>query len=216
MLVEHQTTVNNNMPFRCLYYVAELLNNLIENKDKLYHKALIHFPSPKFFVLYDGDAKEPLQRTMLLSEAFDGDNSSLELVVTVYNINNDSEQPLLSKCRYLREYSILVGKVKEGLHSGLTRKEAISRAVKYCLDNGLMKGYLEKKSQEVFNMLTLQWEQEKAIRASYEDGRDDGISEGIEKVALKMIQLGKPLEDIIQITDLPIEKIKKLADDLKS
>lgn len=65
-------------------------------------------------------------------------------------------------------------------------------------------------------MLTLQWEQEKAIRASYEDGRDDGISEGIEKVALKMIQLGKPLEDIIQITDLPIEKIKKLADDLKS
>ena len=216
VLVEHQTTVNSNMPFRCLSYVAELLNNLIENKDKLYHKALIRFPTPKFFVLYDGDAKEPLQRTMRLSEAFNDDNSSLELVVTAYNINHDLEQPLLSKCRYLREYSILVGKVKEGLRSGLTRKEAISRAVKYCLDNGLMKGYLEKKSQEVFNMLALQWEQEKAIRASYEDGRDDGISEGIEKVALKMIRLGKPLEDILQITDLPIEKIKKLADELKS
>ena len=216
VLVEHQTTVNNNMPFRCLSYVAELLNNLIENKDKLYHKALIRFPAPKFFVLYDGDAKEPLQRTMRLSEAFDDDNSSLELVVTAYNINHDLEQPLLSKCRYLREYSILVGKVKEGLRSGLTRKEAISRAVKYCLDNGLMKGYLEEKSQEVFNMLALQWEQEKAIRASYEDGRDDGISEGVEKVALKMIRLGKPLEDILQITDLPLEKIKKLADDLKN
>ena len=216
VLVEHQTTVNNNMPFRCLSYVAELLNNLIEDKDNLYHKALIHFPAPKFFVLYDGDAKEPLQRTMRLSEAFDDDNSSLELVVTTYNINHDLEQPLLSKCRYLREYSILVGKVKEGLRSGLTRKEAISRAVKYCLDNGLMKGYLEKKSQEVFNMLALQWEQEKAIRASYEDGRDDGISEGIEKVALKMIRLGKPLEDILQITDLPIERIKKLSDGLKN
>ena len=65
-------------------------------------------------------------------------------------------------------------------------------------------------------MLALQWEQEKAIRASYEDGRDDGISEGIEKVALKMIRLGKPLEDILQITELPLEKIKKLADELKS
>lgn len=216
VLIEHQTSVNDNMPFRCLSYVAELLNNLIENKDKLYHKALIHFPAPKFFVLYDGDAKEPLQRTMHLSEAFNGDNSSLELVVNAYNINNDLEQPLLSKCQYLSEYSILVGKIKEGLRSGLTRKEAISRAVKYCLDNGLMKGYLEKKSQEVFNMLALQWEQEKAIRASYEDGRDDGISEGIEKVALKMIRLGKPLEDILQITDLPIERIKKLADSLKS
>ena len=61
-------------------------------------------------------------------------------------------------------------------------------------------------------MLALQWEQDKAIRASYEDGRDDGI----ESIALKMIRLGKPLEDILQITDLPIEKIKKLADGLKS
>ena len=61
-------------------------------------------------------------------------------------------------------------------------------------------------------MLALQWEQDKAIRASYEDGRDDGI----ESIALKMIRLGKPLEDILQITDLPLEKIKKLADTLKS
>ena len=216
VLIEHQTSVNNNMPFRCLSYVAELLNNLIEDKDKLYHKALIRFPRPKFFVLYDGDAREPLEREMRLSETFGGDNSTLELVVTALNINFGLNQPLLAKCQYLRDYSTLVGKVKEGIRAGLTRKEAISRAVKFCLDNGLMKGYLEEKSKEVFNMLVLQWEQDKAIRASYEDGRDDGISEGIEKIALKMIQLGKPLEDILQITDLPLEKIKKLADGLKS
>ena len=211
VLIEHQTSVNNNMPFRCLSYVAELMNNLVIDKDRLYHKALIQFPCPKFFVLYDGDAKEPLQREMLLSDAFGGDGSALELVVTALNINFGVPQPLLKKCRYLREYSTLVGKVKEGIRAGLTRKEAISRAVKFCLDNGLMKGYLEEKSKEVFNMLALQWEQDKAIRASYEDGRDDGISEGIEKVALKMIRLGKPLEDIIQITDLPLERIQKLS-----
>ena len=216
VLIEHQTSVNNNMPFRCLSYVAELLNNLIKDKDKLYHKALIRFPCPKFFVLYDGDAKEPLQREMRLSEAFGSDSSTLELVVTALNINFGLPQPLLAKCQYLRDYSTLVGKVKEGIHAGFTRKEAISRAVKFCLDNGLMKGYLEEKSQEVFNMLVLQWEQDKAIRASYEDGRDDGISEGIEKIALKMIRLGKPLEDILQITDLPIERIKKIANGLKS
>ena len=212
VLIEHQTSVNNNMPFRCLSYVAELLNNLVENKDRLYHKALIQFPHPKFFVLYDGDAKEPLEREMRLSDAFGGDNSALELIVTALNINFGLNQPLLLKCQYLREYSTLVGKVKEGIRAGLTRKEAISRAVKFCLDNGLMKGYLEENSKEVFNMLALQWEQDKAIRASYEDGRD----EGIEAIALKMIRLGKSFEDIRQITDLPIERIKKLADDLKS
>ncbi len=212
ILIEHQTNVNNNMPFRCLSYVAELFNNLVEDKDRLYHKALIRFPCPKFFVLYDGDAKEPLEREMRLSDAFDGDGSTLELVVVALNINYGLPQPLLAKCRYLRDYSTLVGKVKEGIRAGLTRKEAISRAVKFCLDNGLMKGYLEEKSKEVFNMLALQWEQDKAIRASYEDGRDDGI----ESIALKMIRLGKPLEDILQITDLPIERIEKLADGLKS
>ena len=212
VLVEHQSTINENMPFRCLSYVAELMNNLIEDKDKLYHKALIRFPAPRFYVFYDGDAKEPLQREMRLSDAFDGDNCALELVVTSLNINHGLEQPLLAKCQYLRDYSTLVGTVKEGIALGLSRHDAISRAVKYCLDNGLMKGYLEFNSQEVLNMLALQWEQDKAIRASYEDGRDDGI----ESVALKMIRLGKPLEDILQITDLPIEKIKKLADDLKS
>lgn len=98
-------------------------------------------------------------------------------------------QPLLAKCKYLREYSTLVGKVEEGIRAGLTRKEAISRAVKFCLDNGLM-------------------DQDKAIRASYEDGRDD---EWNQSIALKMIWFGKPLEDILHITDLPIEKITELA-----
>lgn len=207
VLVEHQSTINKNMPFRCLSYVAELMNNLIEDKDKLYHKALIRFPRPKFFVLYDGDAKEPLQREMRLSEAFDGDNCALELVVTSLNINYGLNQPLLEKCRYLHDYSTLVGKVKEELRSGLTRKDAISRAVKFCLDNGIMGNYLVENSMEVFNMLALQWEQDKAIRASYEDGRDDGI----ESVAIKMIRLGKSFADISEITDLPPERITELA-----
>ena len=212
VLIEHQTTVNENMPFRCLSYVAELLNNLVVDKDKLYHKALIRFPVPRFYVFYDGDDLQPVKREMRLSEAFTGSDTALELVVTALNINFGLNQPLLAKCQYLREYSTLVGKVKEGIRAGLTRKEAISRAVKFCLNNRLMKGYLEEKSQEVFNMLALQWEQDKAIRASYEDGRDDGI----ESVALKMIRLGKPLEDIFQVTDLPLEKIEKLVDKCKS
>ena len=191
------------MPFRCLSYVDELLNNLIKDKDRLYHKALIHFPVPKFFVLYDGDTKEPLQREMRLSDAFDGDNSMLELVVVAYNINYGLPQPLLGKCQYLRDYSTLIGKVKEGIRTGLTRKDAISRAVKFCLDNKLMKGYLEYNSQEVFNMLALQWEQDKAIRASYEDG--------VESVAINLINMGMASEKVQEATRLSIERIKELT-----
>lgn len=64
VLVEHQTSVNENMPFRCLSYVTELLNNLVTNKKKLYNKLLIRFPVPRFVVLYDGERAEPLKREM--------------------------------------------------------------------------------------------------------------------------------------------------------
>ena len=211
VLVEHQSTINENMPFRCLSYVAELMNNLIEDKDKLYHKALIRFPAPRFYVFYDGDAKEPLQRELCLSDAFDGDNCALELVVTSLNINHGLEQPLLKKCSYLNDYSTLVGKVKGGIRAGLTRREAISRAVKFCLDNGIMGNYLVENSKEVFNMLALQWEQDKAIRASYEDGHDDGI----ESVALNLLTMGLTVEKIQEATKLSMERIKELADKLK-
>lgn len=220
VLVEHQTSVNDNMPFRCLSYVTELLNNLVTNKKKLYHKILIRFPAPRFIVLYDGDVKEPLQRTMRLSDAFGGDSSSLELVVTTYNINYSLEQPLLGECKYLADYSILVGKVKEGIRLGLSRRDAISRAVKFCLDNGLMKGYLEKKSQEVFNMLALEWDMDDALQARFEDGyengRNEGISVGIESVALNLISMGMTLDKVQEATNLPRERIELLAQGVKN
>lgn len=216
VLIEHQSSINENMPFRCLSYVAELMNNLVVNKRKLYHKALIMFPAPRFYVFYDGDDSQPVERQMRLSEAFSGDDTALELVVTALNINHGLKQPLLEKCQYLREYSTLVSTVKEGIALGLSRHDAISRAVKFCLDNGLMKGYLEKNSQEVFDMLALEWKMDDALAARYEDGRDDGISEGIEKVALKMIRRGKSFEEIREDTDLPLERIKKLADKINN
>ena len=149
---------------------------------------------------------------MRLSDAFDGDNCALELVVTSLNINHGLEQPLLAKCQYLREYSTLVGKVKEGLRLGLSRRDAIRRAVKFCLDNGIMGNYLVENSMEVFNMLALQYDNEKAIRASYEDGRDDGI----ESVALNLLTMGLTVEKIQEATKLSMERIKELADTFKA
>lgn len=207
ILIEHQTSVNENMPFRCLSYVAELLNNLVKNKNKLYNKGLIKFPKPKFFVLYDGDKNEPLQRKMRLSDAFDGDCESLELVVTAFNINYGLSQPLLQNCRYLSDYSTLVGKVKEGIRLGLTRRDAISRAVKFCLEHGIMGKYLVEHSEEVFNMLALEWNMDDALQARFEDGRE----EERESIAVKLIRMGLNFSDIQKATDLPIHRLEQLA-----
>ena len=209
VLIEHQSTVNENMPFRCLSYVAELLNNLIKDKNKLYYKDLISFPRPKFFVLYDGDKSEPLQRKMRLSDAFGGDSYSIELVVTTFNINYGLPQPLLENCHYLFDYSTLVGKVKEGIRLGLSRRDAISHAVKFCLDNGIMGDYLVEHSEEVFNMLALEWNLDDALAARFEEGRN----EERESVAIKMLRKGKSFEEVQEFIDLPTQRIEQLARD---
>ena len=218
VLIEHQTTVNENMPFRCLSYVAELLNNLVKNKNRLYYKGLITFPKPKFFVLYNGDKNEPLQRKMRLSDAFGGDSDSLELVVTAFNINYGLPQPLLKNCSYLNDYSTLVGKIKEGIGLGLSRRDAISRAVKFCLDNGIMGNYLIEHAEEVFNMLALEWNMDDALQArfdeGYEDGHNKGINAGIESVALNMLRSGMTIDKIKELTQLSSERIQELADNL--
>ena len=207
VLIEHQSSVNENMPLRCLSYVAELLNKLVPDKKKIYRKALIKFPAPRFIVLYNGDDAEPLQREMRLSEAFDGDSSALELVVTSYNINHGLNQPLLDKCPYLNDYSILVGEVKKLLAAGLNRREAIRQAVKNCLAKGIMGKYLVENSEEVTNMLSLEWNLDEALQARFEDGRDDGI----ESVALNLLNMGLTVEKIQEATKLSVERIKELT-----
>ena len=209
VLVEHQTTVNENMPFRCLSYVTELLNNLVKNKNRLYYKGLIKFPKTKFFVFYNGNKNEPSERKMRLSDAFDGDSISLELVVTAFNINYGLPQPLLQQCRYLSDYSTLVGKVREGIRLGLSPHDAISRAVKFCLEHGIMGNYLVEHSEEVFNMLALEWNLDDALAARFEEGRN----EERESVAIKMLRKGKSFEEVQEFTDLPIQRLEQLASD---
>ena len=213
VLVEHQSSVNNNMPFRCLSYVAELLNNLIPNKKKIYQQALISFPAPKFFVLYNGNKTEPIKKTMRLSDAFNGDSSSLELIVTAFNINYELNPPLLGKCHYLKDYSTLVGKVKESLAQGLSLHEAISRAVKFCIEHEIMSNYLIEHSEEVFNMLALEWNIEDAKQAWQEEAREQGRVEEREIFALKLIQRGRSIQEIHEDTGLPIQHIQQLIND---
>ena len=207
LLVEHQSSVNNNMPFRFLAYVTELLNKLVTDKRKLYKEQLIKFPAPKFFVLYNGNEFEPVEKIMRLSDAFGGDSSSLELIVTAYNINRGVNAPLLGKCPYLRDYNTLVGEVKDGLAKGLSLRNAIIRAVKFCLDNGIMGDYLVEHSEEVFNMLALEWNMDDAKQAWQEEAREQER----ESVAVKLIRMGLQFEDIQKATNLSIQRLKELA-----
>ena len=223
VLIEHQSSVNPNMPFRCLSYVTELFNKLVKNKRSIYRQKLIRFPSPKFYVLYDGNDAEPLEKIMRLSDAFDDVKPSVDLEVISYNINYELKSPLLTKCTFLNGYSTLVGKVKQGIAMGLSRRAAIIRAVKFCIESGVMPGYLENHSKEVFSMIALEWDINEAQQAWREDGFDEGMAQGIAQgmaqgvsqgkveVAVNLIRMGMDFNQIQAATNLPIAKIEELA-----
>lgn len=86
-------------------------------------------------------------------------------------------------------------------------KDAVTNAVNFCIEEGIMKGYLEEHAEEVIETLMLQWDNELAMQARFEEGRE----EGIEFVALNMLRSGMTVDKIQELTQLSSERIQELA-----
>jgi hypothetical protein len=94
VFVEHQATINRNMPLRFLIYGGRVYEKVVD-ADAIYKGRRVRIPKPEFIVLYNGTEPAPEQDEMRLSEAFlgmeggvePGLDPGLELKVRVYNIN---------------------------------------------------------------------------------------------------------------------------------
>ena len=92
---------------------------------------------------------------------------------------------ILTKCRYLNDYSTLVGLVRSGIATGLSRRKAILQAINYCINNGVMHNFLKFHSKEVFSVLTLEWNLNEAKQAWREDFLEEGRDLERESIARK-------------------------------
>lgn len=86
VMIEHQSTLNENMPLRFLSYLARYYDRIIKNRP-MYGKKRIHLPSPRFYVLYNGKTAIDDVTKMRLVEAFTDDTPQIDLIATAYNIN---------------------------------------------------------------------------------------------------------------------------------
>ena len=87
VLVEHQSTINENMPLRFLDYVVRLYEKNVKQENR-YKRKLVQIPTPEFYVFYNGTAPYPEFKTLRLSDAYIQQQSKpqLELTIDVYNI----------------------------------------------------------------------------------------------------------------------------------
>jgi predicted transposase/invertase (TIGR01784 family) len=201
VLIEHQSTINNNVPLRLLMYIARVYEKIIDRK-KLYNKKLIKIPSPEFIVLYNGKEPYPDHQELKLSTAFKSEESinSLELTVQIYNINHGCNPKILEKSKILGSYSLFVEKIRE-YNNEKTLEESVKAAIIYCIDNNILKGFFRVHASEVLNMLITEWNTDDAIAVAREEGWEDGWEEGREnerKYVLELFSQGLSSEEIKQ------------------
>ncbi|MCI9353900.1 MAG: hypothetical protein HFE58_03720 [Firmicutes bacterium] len=226
VLLEHQSTINENMPLRFLIYVAREYERLIDNKA-LYKTTLIKIPTPEFYVLYNGIRKYPNEKILKLSDAFITDihNTKLELEVKVININYEQNQPFLQQCHRLQEYSYFIFEVKQNQKKGMSFECAVKNAIKSCIKQNIMAKFLQINGSEVLNMLMTEFDIDVAREAWLEEGEQKGIKIGEQKgikigeqrgelkkqqeIAKKLIGV-LDIEVIAEKTGLSIEEVKKL------
>ena len=181
VLSEHQSTVNANLPLRHLMYIAREYEKIIPVK-KRYQSKLIPIPTPEFIVFYNGVQEYPVEETLRLSTAFaekDG-MPSLELVVRVININPKKKHEILKKCPILREYSEFV----EITRKYKDDKNQLEKAVKQCIDKGILADYLSRKSSEVINLLLDEYSYETDIEVQ----REEAAEETTEKNLIEFVE----------------------------
>ena len=212
ILVEQQSSVNENMPLRFLEYICRLYEKLIP-LEKRYRQNRLPLPSPEFYVIYNGTADYPKEKLLKLSDSFeriDGVSFSLELCVKTYNINKCKDTPLLKYCIPLSGYAKLTEYAQEAKQNGI--QNPVDFAVRKCISEGVLADYLKQKSTEVRNMLIAEYDYDTDMRVKQEEAAE--VATEINKLAnaknLLKLKLLSP-EQIAEAIQLPLEDVKKLA-----
>ena len=226
VLIEHQSTVNENMPLRLLDYVTRIYDRIIPSRSKFKRK-MIKIPMPEFYVLYNGTENVPSYSEKRLSEAFereedDKTSPSLELVVKVYNINTGIGDELLQKCDVLQQYTKLIDLVRYAKTNAeeLGLEEPFSWAIQEARRREILPKYLERKASEVLNMFDMEYDYEVDVEVQKEEaraeglakGRTEGLMDGIKADILKLMQkLKMSVYQAMDFLDIPASEQPKYA-----
>jgi hypothetical protein len=215
-IIEHQSSLNHNMPLRILQYFAEISKKLVDRRS-LYKEALVKIPKPEFIVFYNGTEDTPDQWEERLSDAFidpegEGKNT-LDLVVRVYNINKGRNKDLLSRSENLAGYAEFVAQVRENQKTGISLEAAVTEAVRRCIRDGILAPFLEEHGAEVMDMLLKEWDWDMAKEVWQEEAMEKGMEMGVE------MGVEKDRNQILELIDqgYTVEQLKaKLTEDFQN
>ena len=221
-LYEEQSSYNPNMPLRGYLYFATLYQMYLkENKKNLISSSRVMIPSPKFYVFYHGGPKTPERWKMKLSDSFlnKDDSGDFQWTATIINLHPNHNSVLNKNCTPLYHYVKFTALISENRRSGMTKQEAIEKALDYAIEKEFLEGFFKIHKAEVIGMCLTEFDEEEAKRVWHEDGYTEGLSKGLAEgeqkkaveAAINLIKMNilSP-EQIAQAQGLPLEKILEL------
>ncbi len=202
-LYEHQSTFSPNLPLRGLLYFARLYQKIIGNEKKIYSGKLIELPYPQFLVFYNGTMAEPERQVLELSDAFpkwvNKENAALNCKAIVLNINLGYNKDVMEKSKKLKEYAQYIARVRAFLDAGFDIETAIDKATDECIEEGILEQILRNNREEVRSMLLTQYDEQAHIEyekeLSFEEGKEEGLKEGIIAVIRTCKSFGASKDD---------------------
>lgn len=197
-LYEHQSSYNPNMPLRGFLYYADLYRKLIHRSERLYSKHLLKIPRPHYIVFYNGSEKELAEerRILRLSDAFETDTGAgeYEWTATMININSGKNQSIMDSCHVLYEYAVFVAKIKK-YRDSMELKEAIDLTVRECIEENILRDFLEQHRREVCDMCLTEFDEKKYEDVLREEGREEGLAEGRSEERKTLLEIVQKLKE---------------------
>ena len=222
ILVEHQSTVNPNMPLRMFIYLAQQYEKLCYSNE-IYSSRKILVPFPELYVFYNGTVDIPVEEELKLSDAFKIKCGKIpvEAIVKIINVNYEKGAELLERCRTLNEYSRFVYMIREKART-MKPQQAVEKTIDECVREGMLKDFLKKNGGGIMSILCheLTREECEAIRENdgylrgLEEGEARGLSEGKAEerktIARNLKSAGIPIDIIAENTGLTVEEVEQL------
>ena len=182
VLVEHQSSINENMPLRDLMYISTVLKRMIDT-TRLYREKRLMIPRPEFIVFYNGTKDFPAYQELRLSDSFLGEKQkdeedALQLIVKVYNINTEKNSEILGRCETLRQYSRFVEIMRSYREDSELTNDVIVEVLDKCKKEGILTEFLDKYGTEIVEMLFKELTREEDLEISRLDGYEEGFNSG--------------------------------------
>ena len=153
-------------------------------------------PTPHFVVFYNGEKEREAEGLLKLSHSFmqKTEHPELELLVKVLNINLDKNLEILETCRLLKEYMLLVHKIRQYAIEYKDINQAAEKAVTECIDENILAEFLRKNRAEAIEVCIFEYDEKRETelirKAEFAEGEKVGEAKGEAKILLNLIEKG--------------------------